>query len=60
MLMKHDDPTPSRENLEEFWRFLQQRWRQARDNYEAAGMPFGADERGFEVWVEYDQCTTAN
>jgi hypothetical protein len=34
-------------------------WAQARDNYAAAGHPFG-EGRGLDIWIEFDQQTTVN
>ena len=34
-------------------------WAEARDDYAAAGQPFG-DGRGLDVWIEFDQQTTVN
>lgn len=38
---------------------LEFEWLKTRDDYAAAGKPFG-DGRGLEVWVEYGQLTTVN
>lgn len=34
-------------------------WAEARDDYAAAGQPFG-NGRGLDVWIEFDQQTTVN
>lgn len=34
-------------------------WAEARNDYVAAGQPFG-DGRGLDVWIEFDQQTTVN
>lgn len=34
-------------------------WEEAREDYRAAGKPFG-DRRGLDIWVEYGQLTTVN
>jgi len=33
-------------------------WEKTREDYRAAGSPFGP--RGLEIWTEYGQLTTAN
>jgi len=34
-------------------------WAEARSDYHDAGRPFGRG-RGLEIWIEFDQQTTAN
>lgn len=38
---------------------LELKWRKAKQDYVAAGAPFG-DGRGVDLWVEYGQQTTVN
>jgi len=37
---------------------LQIEWEKTREDYHAAGTPFGPE--GLEIWVEYGQLTTVN
>ena len=45
---------------EHFLHFLQSCWREARQDYRAAGAPFGSSRRGLQLWVKYEQRTTCN
>mgnify|MGYP000335404230 CR=1 FL=1 len=48
--------SPERETLR---LLLELEWEKARDDYLAAGKPFG-DGRGLDLWIEYGQLTTVN
>lgn len=41
-------------------RFLAREWEKTREDYRAAGAPFGPGEQALEIWAEYGQLTTAN
>ena len=38
---------------------LKREWEKTREDYRAAGKPFGKG-RGIDIWVEYGQLTTVN
>lgn len=38
---------------------LELEWLKVKEDYEAAGAPFGPG-RGLDIWVEYEQLTTVN
>jgi hypothetical protein len=50
-------PNPSPDH---FARVLDQLWREARQDYRAAGAPFGSSARALDVWILYGQRTTVN
>lgn len=39
--------------------WLELEWEKTREDYRAAGKPFG-EGRGLDIWVEYGQLTTVN
>lgn len=38
---------------------LEIEWQKTREDYRAAGAPFG-EGRGLDIWIEYGQLTTSN
>jgi hypothetical protein len=50
-------PNPSPDH---FARVLDQLWKEARQDYHAAGAPFGPSGRALDVWILYGQRTTVN
>lgn len=53
-------PTPRWTNRHALRRLLDRCWEEAKNDYRAAGAPFGPTDRGLELWIEYEQRTTVN
>lgn len=58
-----DDPSPSGEGSydpNDLRRLLEFCWREAWQDYCAAGAPFGRSKDGFLLWIQYEARTTVN
>lgn len=54
---RKEDVPDGKEMLDAFRQHLLAKWS---TRYEAAGSPFGRDNRGLMLWVQHNTCTTQN